>query len=281
MLDTDKLRVTSIQRLCVNDGPGVRTTVFLKGCYLHCPWCCNPETIHYSQDEYFDKGVCKHSAFFCSPCELNGGTISKKECPIGNFEKSYKDYSVEELYELLVHDDSIYKEGGGITFSGGEPLLQAESLRALFAKLKEHHIHIAFESSLYAPYENLQMVVSYVDYWLVDLKLQYGFIENHDYVLSKDDFSQNLAYLQSQDAKVRYRMVVMSEINEKKTYIVQQLKELGVTKIELLAYHSLARNKYKQLGKIFHEFTVLSESEMEEWSSCLNDNNINVTFLKI
>lgn len=91
MLAENKIRVTAIQRLCVHDGPGVRTTVFLKGCYLQCPWCCNPETINYEGDALYNKGVCKKekASIVCQDCTICGGTRSKEECPINAYEKTY------------------------------------------------------------------------------------------------------------------------------------------------------------------------------------------------
>lgn len=285
MLVENKIRVTAIQRLCVHDGPGVRTTVFLKGCYLQCPWCCNPETIRYREDALYNKGVCKkdRDSIICRNCVLIGGIRSKEECPINAYEKTYTDYGIDELFTLLMRDKSLYEKGGGITFSGGEPLYQDVPLLPLLQRLKAEGIHIAMETSLYVPYQNICLVQPYTDYWLIDLKFQYGYIANEDAASVDIDIEKNLEYIQSLvDAdSICYRMVVMGEIINKFEDIVLQLKDHYIDKIELLGYHALGKNKYEELGKRFHPFTVLSKTNMEKLESEMIENNITATYLSI
>ena len=261
-----KIRVTSIQRLCVNDGPGVRTVAFLKGCYLQCPWCCNPEAIHYEGDEYFDKGRCKcpEKNPICRNCELHGGNMPKDGCPFGGYEKTYKDYTADELYGLLMRDEPLYRDGGGVTFSGGEPLLQAFAIKPLLQRLKKENVHIAFETTLYAPREQYQAVKEYVDYWLVDLKFQFGYIANRDYDIGIHRFEENLLDLQSLGRDILYRMVGMEEMMSLKNKIVNDLLMHEITKLEILDYHGLAENKYKQLDKSFKPFKKLTDVDIKE-----------------
>ena len=277
------IRITSIQRLCVNDGPGVRTVVFLKGCYLQCPWCCNPEAIHFEGDEYFNRGKCNARSFLCKSCIVYGGMRNKKDCPFAGFEKSYTDYSEEDLYALIMKDVNLYQKGGGVTFSGGEPLLQAESLHILLSHLKENNVNVALETSLYAPSSKLDLIAPYVDYWLVDLKFQYGYIENRDFSIGSKSFFYNLQKIQSSvnEGSICYRMVVMDEVFTQKEFIAKKLSKLGVSNIELLAYHSLAKNKYKELGKMFHHFTTPSKDNLQEWINVMKKYNIQSNFLSV
>lgn len=281
----NKIRVTAIQRLCVNDGPGVRTVVFLKGCYLRCPWCCNPETIRYEEDTLYNKGICKKgkASIVCRNCTFAGGTRSKEECPINAFEKTYTDYGTDELFSLLMRDKSLYEKGGGITFSGGEPLYQGAALLPLLQRLKAEGVHVAMETSLYVPYQHICLLQPYIDYWLIDLKFQYGYIANEDACSIDIDIEKNLSSIQSLIApgSICYRMVVMGEIIDKFGDIVWQLKNHHIDKIELLGYHSLGKNKYEELGKRFHPFTVLNRTEMEKLASELIENNITATYLSI
>lgn len=285
MFAEDKIRVTAIQRLCVHDGPGVRTTVFLKGCYLQCPWCCNPETINYEGDTLYNKGICKKekASIVCRDCTLCGGTRSKEECPVNAYEKTYVDYGIEELFVLLMRDKNIYENGGGITFSGGESLYQAVPLVSLLRKLKENRIHIAFETSLYAPYLNLEQIMPYVDYWLIDLKFQYGYIRNPNFISTNIDIEHNLTELSccGNPNAIHYRMVVMGEIISKFDIIIEKLKKHHISQIELLGYHSLGKSKYQELGKPFHEFTSLEKEQVEEFVSLLNKRDIDASFLSI
>ena len=283
MLAENKIRVTAIQRLCVNDGPGVRTVVFLKGCYLRCPWCCNPETIRYEGGALYDKGVCKKDkdSIVCRNCVLVGGTRSKEECPINAYEKTYTDYSIDELLSLLMRDKSLYEKGGGITFSGGEPLYQGATLLLLLRKLKAEGVHIAMETSLYAPYKNICLVQPYIDYWLIDLKFQYGYIASEDACSMNIDIEKNLAHIQSMvDVdSICYRMVVMGEIVDKLDEVIQRLKNHHIEKIELLGYHALGKNKYEELGKRFHPFTSLSKDELERCVTILSKAKIEASYL--
>lgn len=285
MLAENKIRVTAIQRLCVHDGPGVRTTVFLKGCYLQCPWCCNPETINYEGDALYNKGVCKKekASIVCQDCTICGGTRSKEECPINAYEKTYTDYDIEELFVLLMRDKNIYENDGGITFSGGEPLYQAKSLFPLLRKLKENRIHIAFETSLYAPYLNLRQTMPDVDNWIIDLKFQYGYIANPDAGILSIDVDKNLLFIQNavSPAQICYRMVVMKEIVGKIPSIAQKLKFHHVNGIELLAYHYLGKNKYKELGKPYHQFGTLTKDELEQCVTLLNNHGVDAHYITI
>lgn len=271
-----KIRVTAIQRLCVNDGPGVRTVVFLKGCYLECPWCCNPEAIHYDADEYFDKGTCKYPVenAICRNCELYGGKSLKTHCPFNSFEKTYEDYEVDELYDLLMRDEQLFRENGGVTFSGGEPLLQSMAIFPLLQKLKKAQIHISFETTLYAPHSNYDAVKDLVDFWIVDLKFQYGYILNKDYSLGQEPFESNLRDLHNRGAKVIHRMVVMTEILDKKDDIMDRLIKYNIDQIELLPCHALAEYKYKELHKQFQRFLTPAEDDIKNFSDFMKKSGI-------
>ncbi len=278
-----KIRVTAIQRLCVNDGPGVRTVVFLKGCYLQCPWCCNPEAIHYDGDEHFDKGRCKYPENnpICKNCELHGGLATKDRCPLGAFEKTYKDYEVEELFDLLMRDATLYRDGGGITFSGGEPLLQAFAMKPLLQKLKDENIHIAFETTLYAPSVRYDVVKEYVDYWLVDLKFQFGYMINRNYTVGINDFEANLQDLQISKKDVIYRMVVMEEMMERKKIVVSELKRHQINNIELLSCHGLAEHKYRELHKPFIKFDAPTICDIESIFALMRAMGVNPIYISL
>mgnify|MGYP000258385265 FL=1 len=139
-----KIIVTNIQRFSLHDGPGIRTTVFLKGCYICCPWCSNPENISPRYEEYIQNGI--------------GGIYGKA-------------YSSKELFDEIIKDHIFYDETGGVTFSGGEVLLQAEVILTVLKMLKREKITVAVETSLFAPTNKLNMILPYVDYFLVDMKI--------------------------------------------------------------------------------------------------------------
>ncbi len=278
------LRITAIQRLCVNDGPGVRTVVFLKGCSLHCPWCCNPEAISYSKNLFFDKGICgKYNEPFCKKCEIKGGDILKENCPLCAYEKTYRDYTVEELFAILMKDESLFRQGGGVTFSGGEPMLQAKSLFPLLQMLKKAQIDVAFETALYVPNEYFIMLLPYINYYLVDLKFQYGYIPNDDLCVDKNEIIKNLEGLQRNvDRKnILYRMVIMTECLSNLDNIIMNMKSYNIDSLQLLPYHELAKNKYKQLGLAFHSFTTPNANVISEFRQNFSKCGINVDALSL
>jgi pyruvate formate lyase activating enzyme len=190
--------------------------------------------------------------------------MPKDGCPFGGYEKTYKDYTADELYGLLMRDEPLYRDGGGVTFSGGEPLLQAFAIKPLLQRLKKENVHIAFETTLYAPREQYQAVKEYVDYWLVDLKFQFGYIANRDYDIGIHHFEENLLDLQSLGRDILYRMVGMEEMMSLKNKIVNDLLMHEITKLEILDYHGLAENKYKQLDKSFKPFKKLTDADIKE-----------------
>lgn len=283
MLETDNIRVSSIQRLCVHDGPGVRTTVFLKGCYLKCPWCCNPEAISYHDDCYYDKGNCLNNAklSICQECEQLGGSHDKTLCPFDAFERTYADYPLDKLKDEILQKHIVEKQYGGITFSGGEPLLQARQLRPLLKMLKAEGMHIAFETSLYAPQKHFLMVKDYVDYWLVDLKFQFGFIINPEFKNEEGSFATNLSILQNEGLNVEYRMVVLKQIVNKLDSIIVRLKNNRIRNLTLLQYHSLAQNKYKELRKPFIIFDTPSTDDLHKTCLRLSQYDVKCKYLTV
>lgn len=136
--------ITNIQRFSLHDGPGIRTTVFLKGCSIRCPWCSNPENINHQIERYVKDG---------------------KEGFYG------KESSVDEVLKEVLKDKIFYEDNGGVTFSGGEALLYAKELLPLMEQIKQNDISIAVESSLFVPSSYLEMVIPFVDYFYVDLKV--------------------------------------------------------------------------------------------------------------
>lgn len=277
------IRVSAIQRLCLHDGPGVRTTLFLKGCYLSCPWCCNPETIHYEGDTYFikDRSLCGSSKI-CSSCEERGGSRLKGHCPLGAFERTYRDYTPEELCALLLRDRSLFESGGGVTLSGGEPLMQAPQLLPLLDRLKSERIHIALETSLYAPKNHFELIKSFVDYWIVDVKFQFGFISYLEKDLFLEDFGMNLEWVQANAlSRMKTRMVISHQAIPYLSSIVERLKRYHVCQVELLPCHQLAENKYRQLGMRKNCYYAPTEKELEHCLKVLCRNDISVEVLPL
>lgn len=275
------LRVTNIQRGCVYDGPGVRTTIFLKGCLLRCPWCSNPETI-YDEDVFFiDDNKCLKcqglSSPLCSECERFEGSRNIIECPFNVAEFVSRDYSVKELFTEILKDSTLYYETqGGVTFSGGEPLLQADTLSELLIRLKKEHIHIALETSLFAPTKCLKAIIANVDYFIVDYKLQPQMnLFNKEYL---NLIRQHINLLSNKDRC--NRLVFVDDMIDCKEDVLSQLKKLDIEEIEVLQCHGLGRNKYERLKRYFESHEA-DHSKANQFVSFLNNNNINACLLTV
>lgn len=278
-----KLRVTSIQRGCVYDGPGVRTTIFLKGCTMRCPWCCNPETISMEEEYFIDDSKCQFkngtSSKFCDDCVRKGGFHSLVECPFGVSVAVSRDFTTEELYELLSKDFHLMQcSGGGVTISGGEPLLQMAILPPLLERLKKADIHITFETTLTSTEDFIQLATKYADMMLVDLKLQ------PDHPLYSNEYLQRLSksirFCKDTGINIIFRLVFVDSIIGHEGTIITALNRLGVDSVDLLKCHNLGFNKYRRLGINNKDYTA-SQNGFERFADFLIANKIKVTKLSI
>lgn len=222
-----------IKRFSVHDGPGIRTTVFLKGCPLKCLWCHNPESIA-SQPCTVEK-VSRIGELAFRNDEVVGEIKTVKEV-MDNLEK-----------EWIFMDES----GGGVTFSGGEPLFQHEFLTELLTACKKRGMHTAVDTSGFAPPEVLGKIAPLTDLFLYDLKMMNS--ERHQFYTGVPNqiILENLQTLLIQNCKVRIRIPVIPEINataENISETIQFLKGLKakIEGIDLLPFHTTAKGKYKR-----------------------------------
>lgn len=277
------IRVVSIQRGCVYDGPGIRTTVFLKGCTLHCPWCCNPETISFESDFFYHENRCLRNkniqSLLCKQCVRNGSDRKVEYCPFEVIEPSFKDYTLEELSLEILKDEELYKEsGGGITFSGGEPLLWIEKLYPLLKTLKQRNINIAFETSLYVQEKDLLLTLKYVDIFIIDLKLQKDYPQNKQKYL--EIITKHIELITRKGVDLIYRMVFINTMIENTIEIIEYLKLIEIEKIELLLCHNLAAEKYKKIGIHNIDYTA-REDLFRKFSEVMKMAGINVNLLSV
>lgn len=275
------LRITNIQRGCVLDGPGVRTTVFLKGCSLRCPWCCNPEAISFDEQFYLNNDKCLLQkgivSRICDICERNGGEHSITDCPFGVAEAVSTDYDINPLIEILIKDVALFRETqGGVTFSGGEPVLYAQELAPILTKLKENDINIAFETSLVVPEVNISLLRPYVDYWIVDLKLQPQMkLYSEEYM---GLISNNLYYITY--ANAWFRMVFVDEMFAERKMVINRLHQLSVGKLELLCCHNIALNKYLRLN-LKNEYYCADYNKACQLADYLRSGDIDVSVVAV
>lgn len=276
-----KLRVTSIQRGCVNDGPGVRTVVFLKGCVFKCPWCCNPETQSYEEEIFFDRSKCLHAkginSNLCNGCKVKSGNREILRCPFKAAVPVSKDYTKDELLAEILKDRSLYEvSNGGVTFSGGEPLLHAKQLLPLLIELKKEDVHVAIETTLAVCMNDIEIVMPYIDLWYVDLKLQAEMNNSYNYNL----VFENKKKIQTNRKVISFRMVVTDLMADNKVDVIMKLKGLNVKEIELLQCHCMAKDKYVKLYKKCSDFSI-SLKRYLEFAEYISNEGIDVKLLPL
>jgi pyruvate formate lyase activating enzyme len=253
----EHLRIINIQRGSVYDGPGIRTTVFLKGCMFHCPWCCNPESQSYQNELFFDENIClsKSSKTYpmCVDCEKCGGLRQISLCELGAVQKVGYDMTSMQLYETLIRDKSLYNNShGGVTFSGGEPLLYQKELIDICRKIHESSVNTYIETSLALDCEI--PFIEMIDGFIVDLKLQpeMGLINDKEY---RAILNNNIQKIRSQNKKLVYRLVFIDSMYQIRDDIIKWLNAMNIHELEILKCHNLGEKKYKLLKKPFIDYS--------------------------
>ena len=290
--------VIGVKRYEIHDGDGVRSTVFLKGCPLRCRWCHNPESFSPSPEIGFYATkctrcgectrVCKSGAqkiedgkrvFVKSKCASCGKCVNV--CASGALRLFGIERSAESVAKEVLADKDMYDAtGGGVTVSGGEPLLRAEFCRELFGVLRNNGINTALDTSLYAPWEKIEPLLPLTDTFLVDLKAPDT--ETHRILTGVDngDILDNLARIDERGKRIEIRIPFVPPLNENTPEamlpVLRSLKNLVGVKI--LPYHDFAIAKYAALCLDYPAASVPTpaEAQVEAARKLLRDNGINV-----
>lgn len=262
-----KATIFEIKRFAVHDGPGIRTTVFLKGCPLKCIWCHNPEGIGYKPQLSYIQKKCIGCGECVRVCPNGAHTIEngchvfhRQKCTgcgrceavcLGEALKLYgKEITVSEIMPILLEDRDFYESsGGGVTLSGGECLIQADFCAELLKELKDNHIHTAVDTSGFVSREAIEKVMPYTDIFLYDIK---AFDEDLHFKCT-GQFNKlildNLRYIDDCGKMVEIRIPYVPDYNsgemEKIRDFLSGLK--NITKVEVLPYHNYAGSKYAAL----------------------------------
>ena len=240
-----KARICDVKRFAVHDGPGIRTTVFFKGCPLKCLWCHNPESISFEPQTAFYENKC----IGCGECKKEGFTT--EDC-LGEAKFFYgKEVTVEELLPLVLEDAPFYEtSGGGVTLSGGECLCQAEFCAEFLKELKRKGIHTAVDTCGFVSRAALDAVLPYTDLFLYDLKAFDEEVHIRCTGRSNKQILENLLYLDSVGAKIEIRIPFVPDCNsdqiEKIAVFLKPLQ--SIKKVKVLPYHNYAGSKYAALG---------------------------------
>lgn len=264
--------IFDIERNSFADGPGIRTTVFFKGCNLQCIWCHNPESQQRTPQMMFYSDKCRGCGKCKEVCDNKDCTLCGKcalYCPADARKVCGKEYTADEVLAEIIKDKAYYQaSGGGVTLSGGECLLQLDFVVELLKKCKQNGIHTAIDTAGHIPFECFEKVMPYTDLFLYDIKLFDS--EKHKKYVGVDNklILDNLKKLIKSNARVWVRIPIITGINDS-VLEMQKIKEFlsgekQVEKIELLPYHALGENKYRAIGRIPQEFLVPDSDKIEK-----------------
>lgn len=229
--------IFDIKKYSINDGPGIRTTIFLKGCPLKCFWCHNPESQNNNPEEIED------CTFRWRPS--NNYSVSKI---IG-----YK-ISTEELINEIEKDFLFYEESnGGVTFSGGEPMLQIDFLLEALKKCKENNFNTAIDTTGYAKFSDFEKIFNYTDIFLYDLKLMDNDLHEYYCGVPNKIIHDNLIKLSSISNNIILRIPIIPTITDTElnlTSMIEFISKLkNIKEIDLLPFHNTAKSKYEKMKR--------------------------------
>jgi pyruvate formate lyase activating enzyme len=265
--------IFKIKRFSVHDGPGIRTTVFLKGCPLNCIWCHSPEGISSDITIWHNRNLCISCSYCVQACPENALQLIKdpgpyieidrvrcinsgecvKTCPSQAIQFTGSVATVSEIINEIEKDSAFYQtSGGGITLTGGEPLFQPEYSEQILEACKKRNIHTAIETSLFCEKDVLNRLLPYVDLFIADLKL-FDPIQ-HEYYTGKPNeiIKENFRFIAKSDKAITVRIPLIRNITdtaENKNAIINFVHESNKKiPVELISFNSLAGNNYKRLG---------------------------------
>lgn len=266
--------IFDIQRCSYLDGPGIRTTVFFKGCQLRCVWCHNPESFCPEPQLRFLSHQCQLCGKCAEVCPQGGHSftngvhtvdfsrctgcgICAEHCPSQALQLVGYEISAQQIMDTVLRDKAYYNAtGGGITISGGEPTMQPEFLLELLSLSREHGIHTCLETNGYIPQKILGRLLDKVDLFLLDYKITDPQMLRSYTGASGDLWHNTLETLQRSVKPVILRMPVIPGINDITAHF-QEAADLKkaypcIEKVEIMAYHAIGADKWKQLGYAYN-----------------------------
>lgn len=293
--------IFNIQKFSINDGPGIRTVVFFKGCPLHCKWCANPESQLAKIQILWDKKKCLHCHHCLEIClqkaislkndnifiDSNKCTLCKQcinTCPQKALTSEGEIKTVQQVLDIVLQDEVFYEESdGGITLSGGEFLMQTQFAEELLIAAKEKNLHTCCETTGFCTPEKFQHIIQYIDYILFDLK--HWDSQKHLEGTGVDNklILTNIKYAISTGKKVLLRIPIIPEFNdslEDAKKFCEVLHDVGSNQCQLLPFHQFGENKYHLLNKqyAYENQPALHHEDLQDYLQIFLDNDIHAFF---
>lgn len=277
--------IFDIKRYAINDGPGIRIVIFFKGCNLNCAWCHNPESILPQQERLYAQSKCIACGTCVAACPeqaivlTSNGIVTDLElcrlcgkcaevCPTTAIELSGKSMSVTEIMEEIEKQRVFFDQsGGGVTFSGGEPMLHPEFLLELLDECGRRGIHRAVDTAGFVNSEILLEVAKRTDLFLFDLKLMNSEKHREWIGVPNEKILENLKILAKSGAAINIRIPLIGGVNDDQENVITWVRFIATLsgekkKVNLLPYHKIAQTKYQKLGRP-NDFKLLSEPSKE------------------
>lgn len=293
--------VFNIQKFSIHDGPGIRTTVFVKGCPLRCRWCANPESQLPQAQVRWDKALCVgcgKCAAVCAAGALTLGADGVKiamekctgcgrcadACAAHALTLDGRAMDVDEVVRVCLQDQMFYEEsGGGVTISGGEPLMHPDFTLALLTELRKKGIHTALETTGFASPEVFDRVSAAADLLLFDVKHHDSARHMQGTGVPNEPIADNLRRAIAAGKAVLPRIPVIPGFNDSLADaqgFAALLKSVGAARAQLLPFHQLGEKKYEMLGMDYalHELKPLHEEDLQEFQKTMKNGGIDVFF---
>lgn len=278
--------IFDIKRFAINDGPGIRTTIFVKGCPLNCVWCHNPEGISPKPVKLYTKkkcigcqscvDICPQHNLILTPdgikdlgnCILCGKCTD--ECPTLALQMAGKEWKMEDLMEIVEKERKVMEDsGGGVTICGGEPLMHPNYVVELLTELRLRHFHCTVDTTLYASEHTIRQVMSLTDLFLVDLKLMDSDKHRRFTGVPNESILQNIRFISEAGTKFWIRIPLIEGVNadernlEASATFISSLPTPPEV-INLLVYHDIGKGKHARMGTTYNPEELLMEAPTEE-----------------
>ena len=270
--------IFDIQRFSVHDGPGIRTTVFMKGCPLRCKWCHNPEGLLKAPQLQYFKELC----IGCGRCKTREYLWNADHCPSKALKVCGQQMTVDEVMDIVLKDKNFYADNGGVTFSGGECLLQADFISLFLKKAKEVDIHTAIDTSGYIPWHSIEKTLDFCDLYLYDVKCITPELHEKYTGVNNSLIIENFKKLSTTGKEIWVRIPVIPTFNDNEremTAIADLVASVdNVRRVTLMPYHSLGASKYETLG-LSYEYDPnmkIENDKLEKFINLFNEKDIPV-----
>jgi len=258
--------IFDIKKYAIHDGPGIRVTIFFKGCPMSCWWCHNPEGQSNVIETMYKKRL----------VDPDSNKYLEKEEVVGKL------VNVDEVMKEIKKDIIFMEQSkGGVTFSGGEPLMQVDFLNELLIECKKLNLHTIIDTAGCVPFESFLKIIDNVDLFLYDLKILDDNKHKKYTGMSNTQIIKNLTALSKRKKVIIIRIPIIPTINDGEkdiTQIGEFLKKLNITRVELLPYHSLGIEKYNQLKKInqLKDIPIPNKEDLEKVKSKLESFGLSI-----